>query len=125
MDGYGGNSSRNRNHGKRGGQYTDPGMNGAYGYFEGSFGGSAATVYGGYCGYGYGFGYGGPMYCYGGYGLNSYGNPGVYGGGTISHGDGNAYGRNGNFNRNSGYDGGKGAEKDDGPTTGRYHPYWK
>ncbi|KAL9323021.1 hypothetical protein ACSQ67_011074 [Phaseolus vulgaris] len=119
MDGYGGNSSRNRNHGKRGGHYTDSGMNGAYGYFEGSFGGSAATVYGGYCGYGYGFGYGGPMYCYGGYGLNSFGNPGAYGGGAIPHVDGNAYGRNGSFNRTSGYDSGKGAEKEDGPTTGR------
>ncbi|RDX80614.1 Heterogeneous nuclear ribonucleoprotein 1, partial [Mucuna pruriens] len=119
MDGYGGNSSRNRNHGKRGGQYTDSGMNGAYSHFEGSFGGSAATAYGGYCGYGYGYGYGGPMYCFGGYGVNSYGNPGAYGS-TTSYGDGNAYGRTGSFNRTGGYDSGKVAdEKDDGPTNGR------
>ncbi|XP_020224624.1 heterogeneous nuclear ribonucleoprotein 1 isoform X1 [Cajanus cajan] len=124
MDGYGGNSSRNRNHGKRGGQYSDSGMNGAYNHFEGSFNGNAATVYGGYCGYGYGFGYGGPMYCFGGYGVNSYGNPMGYGG-IASYGDGNAYGRTGNFNRTGGYDSGKVAEKDDGPTSGRYHPYWK
>ncbi|XP_040864489.1 heterogeneous nuclear ribonucleoprotein 1 isoform X2 [Glycine max] len=125
MDGHGGNSSRNRNHGKRGGQYTGSGMNGAYGHFDGSFGGSAATVYGGYCGYGYEFGYGGPMYCFGGYGLNSYGNPGGYGSGITSYGDVNAYGRAGSFNGSGGYDSSKVAEKGDGPTTGRYHPYWK
>lgn len=120
MDGYGGNSSRNRNHGKRGGQYTDSEMSGAYGHFDGNFEGSAATVYGGY-----GFGYGGPMYCFGGYGLNSYGNPGGYGSGITSYGDVNAYGRAGSFNGSGGYDSSKVAEKGDGPTTGRYHPYWK
>ncbi|KAG5104216.1 hypothetical protein JHK82_041186 [Glycine max] len=106
MDGYGGNSSRNRNHGKRGGQYTDSEMSGAYGHFDGNFEGSAATVYGGY-----GFGYGGPMYCFGGYGLNSYGNPGGYGGCISSYED------------SGGYDSGKVAKKDDGPTYN--HPYWK
>ncbi|KAK7325109.1 hypothetical protein VNO77_29192 [Canavalia gladiata] len=124
MDSYGGNSSRSHNHGKRGGQYTDSGMNGAYNHFEGCYNGNFATAYGGYCGYGYGFGYGGPMYCFGGYGINSYGNPGSYGGIT-AYGVGNTYGRTGGFNRSGGYDSGKMAEKDDGPTTGRYHPYWK
>lgn len=125
MDGYSGSNSRNRNHVKRGGHYTDYGMNGAYSHFEGSFGGNAATVYGGgYCGYGYGYGYGGPIYGFGSYGLNPYGNPGCYGG-SNSYGDGNVYGRTGSFNRAGGYDNGKVAEKDDGPMTGRYHPYWK
>ncbi|XP_027342189.1 heterogeneous nuclear ribonucleoprotein 1 [Abrus precatorius] len=125
MDGYGGNNSRIHNHGKRGGQYTDSGMNEAYSHFEGSYNGSSTAAYGGYCGYGYGFGYGGPMYCFGGYGVNSYGNPGGYGiGGITAYGLGNAYGRTAGFNRAGGYDSGKVAEKDDG-TAGRYHPYWK
>ncbi|KAK7271978.1 hypothetical protein RJT34_28291 [Clitoria ternatea] len=123
MDGHGGNGPRNRNNGKRGGQYTDYGMNGAYSHFEGSFSGSSVTVYGGYGGYGYGFGYGGPMYCFGGYGVNSYGNPGGYRG-TAAYGDGNAFGRTGSFNHTGGYDSGKVAEKDHGPMAGRYHPYW-
>ena len=81
-------------------------MSGAFGHFDGNFEGSVATVYGGY-----GFGYGGPMYCFGGYGLNSYGNPGGYGGGISSYED------------SGGYDSGKVAKKDDGPTYN--HPYWK
>ena len=92
-------------------------MNGPYGHFEGSYGGSSAAAYGGYCGYGYGFAYGGPMYCFGGFRVNSYGNTAGFGGMTV-YGDGNAYGRAGSFNRTGGYD-------SDGPTTGRYHPYWK
>lgn len=125
MDGFDGHSSRGRNNGKRGGPYTDSGMNGgAYGHFEGNYSGSSATAYGGYCGYGYGFGYGGPMYCFGGYGVNSYVNPCGYGG-IVAYGDGNAYGRGGGFYGTGNYDNGKVAEKDDGPTAGRYHPYWK
>ncbi|XP_019436500.1 PREDICTED: heterogeneous nuclear ribonucleoprotein 1-like [Lupinus angustifolius] len=124
MNGFGGHNSRGHNIGRRGGPYTDSGMNGAYSQFDGSYGGNSATAYGGYCGYGYGFGYGGPMYCFGGYGVNSYVNPGGYGA-IATYGDGNAYGRVGGFNGTFGYDSGKVAEKDESPANGRYHPYWK
>lgn len=128
MDGLGRHSSRGRIDGKKVRPYADSGVNGVYSNFEeGSYGGMTANSYVGYGGYGYGFGYGGPMYCFGGYGVNAYGNPGVYGGGIAMYGDGKAYGRAGGYNRTSSHDGGTGkvVEKDGGHSTERYHPYWK
>ncbi|KAK7263734.1 hypothetical protein RJT34_31329 [Clitoria ternatea] len=66
---------------------------------------------------------GGPMYCFGGYGVNSYGNPGGYIG-TTAYGDGSAIGRSSSLNHTGGYDSSKVVEKDDGPMAGRYHRYW-
>ncbi|KAF7814114.1 heterogeneous nuclear ribonucleoprotein 1 [Senna tora] len=119
-DGLGRHNSRGRNDGNRGRPYADSGMNRAYSNFEeGSYGGITTNSYVGYGGYGYGYGYGGPMYYYGGYGVNSFGNPGVYGGGMP------VYGTVGGYNRPGGYDSGIGkfVEKDNGHAAERYHPY--
>ncbi|KAI4329103.1 hypothetical protein L6164_021403 [Bauhinia variegata] len=124
-EGFGGHNARGRNDGKKGRPQAETSMSGAYGNFHGSYGGSSATPYGTYGVYGYGFGYGGPMYCFGGYGVNPYGNPTTGYGGVPGYGDVNAYGRACNYNRAGGYDSGKVVEKDAGYSTGRYHPYSK
>ncbi|MED6125467.1 hypothetical protein PIB30_068777 [Stylosanthes scabra] len=80
---------------------------------RGSYGGISPASYGGYCGYG-------PMYGFGGFRVNPYGNSGGAGfGGMNMYGD-NAYGRGGSFNRS-------GSNDIDGPTaaSARYHPCLK